>query len=246
MIPAYNEQATIQSLVEQVLEQQPTQLLVVNDASSDKTAAILQAMEDSLPATSPLQIIHNDHNLGKAGSLWRGFELAIAQQMDTVITIDGDGQHRAEDIPALLETHLSQPERLIIGARERNLKTQPLGRFLANRFANFWISWASGYGVRDSQSGFRLYPVALLKKITALKNSEGFVFESEVIIEAAWQGHYTSVVTIPTIYHKNRRASHFRPWQDIMKITKMVARRLRIVNFSPRGLFAAIINKAPS
>ena len=80
MIPAYNEQATIQPLVEQVLEQQPTQLLVVNDSSSDKTAAILQAIADSLPATSPLQIIDNDHNLGKAGSLWRGFELAITNK----------------------------------------------------------------------------------------------------------------------------------------------------------------------
>lgn len=246
IIPAYNEQATIESLIERVLQQHPTQLLVVNDASSDNTAAVLQAMAAKLPAhAASFQSIHNTENLGKAGSLWRGFEQAIRQQMDVVVTIDGDGQHRPEDIPALLEKHLKQPNRLIIGARERNLKTQPLGRFLANRFANFWISWASGYGVHDSQSGFRLYPVALLKTIAGLKHSEGFVFESEVIIEAAWQGFYTSVVTIPTIYHKNRRASHFKPWQDIKKITQMVARRLLIIKFSPKGLIAAIRNKMP-
>lgn len=246
IIPAYNEESTIQALIESILEQKPEQLLpekilIVNDASSDKTASILDSME-----SQPLvKILHNSHNLGKAGSLWRGFEQAIQQNFDVVITMDGDGQHRTQDIPALLQSHLEHPERLIIGARERNLKTQPLGRFLANRFANFWISWAAGYGVSDSQSGFRLYPVALLKKLGALKQSEGFVFESEVIIEAAWQGYYTSVVNIPTIYHKNRRPSHFQPWQDIKKITQMVARRLVITRFSLKDLFAAITNRPP-
>lgn len=242
IIPAYNEAATIQALVNSVVKQKPEPLLIINDASSDNTAQILDSIVSLEQQNNhPLiQIIHNSHNLGKAGSLWLGFEQAIRDNIDIVITMDGDGQHRAEDIPALLQSHLEHPEQLIIGARERDLKTQPIGRFFANRFANFWISWAAGYNVTDSQSGFRLYPVTLLKKLGALKNSEGFVFESEVIIEAAWQGHYTSVVNIPTIYHKNRRASHFQPWQDIKKITKMVARRLVITRFSLRDLWSAI------
>lgn len=241
VIPAYNEEATIKPLIEDVLKQHPDQVVVINDASSDSTADILQSLEH----IQSLNIIHNSRNLGKAGSLWRGFEQAITQNMDVVISIDGDGQHRAQDIPALLEKHRNQPERIIIGARERNLKTQPLGRFLANRFANFWISWAAGYAVQDSQSGFRLYPCALLKKLDSLKHSDGFVFESEVIIESAWQGHYTSIVTIPTIYHKNRRPSHFQPWQDIKKITKMVAHRLRIRRFDPKALWAALSGQTP-
>ena len=242
LIPAYNEEATIRELIESVLQQQPKQLIIVNDASKDNTSAILQEMHNDVS----FRVIENTHNQGKAHSLWSGFEQAIEQEMDVVITMDGDGQHRAEDIPSLLENHLQHPDNLVIGARKRNLKTQPVGRFLANRFANFWISWAAGYGVQDSQSGFRLYPVKLLKKLLPLKgNSEGFVFESEVIIEAAWQGHYTSVVSIPTIYHKNRRASHFEPWQDIKKITRMVAQRLVITRFNLKDLFAAITNKPP-
>lgn len=242
IIPAYNEAATIGSLVEDILQQNPEQLVIINDASDDKTGQIIDALARS---STIIQSLHNSRNLGKAGSLWRGFELAIEQGVNAVITMDGDGQHRAEDIPALLQSHLQQPEQLIIGARERNLKTQPLGRFLANRFADFWISWAAGYGVRDSQSGFRLYPLTLLNQLDSLKDSPGFVFESEVIIEAAWQGHYTSIVNIPTIYHKNRRASHFQPWQDIKKITRMVARRLVITHFSLRDLLAAITQRPP-
>lgn len=240
VIPAYNEEATIKELIISVLKQQPDLVLVVNDASEDKTAAVLQAMITE----GSFQVVHNIQNSGKAASLWRGFDYALEQSFDAVITMDGDGQHRAEDIPAMLDNYVNNPQSLIIGARERNLKTQPIGRFLANRFANFWISWAAGYAVADSQSGFRLYPVSLLKKLGSLKNSEGFVFESEVIIEAAWQGHYTSIVNIPTIYHKNRRASHFKAWQDIKKITKMVAKRLVITRFSLKDLYAAITNRS--
>jgi len=246
LIPAYNEEATIQALIDSILVHPPKQLLIVNDASSDNTARIINSIVNTwTEKNASIQVLHNTKNSGKAACLWRGFEQAIEQNFDAVITMDGDGQHRAEDIPALLQSHCEHPDHLVIGARERNLKTQPLGRFFANRFANFWISWAAGYGVSDSQSGFRLYPVTLLKKLGSLKNSEGFVFESEVIIEAAWQGHYTSVVNIPTIYHKNRRASHFQPWQDIKKITQMVARRLVITRFNLKDLFAAIANRPP-
>jgi glycosyltransferase involved in cell wall biosynthesis len=241
LIPAYNEENTIKALLEAVLEQKPGLIVVVNDASRDTTAEQLKEFE-LLP---DIKIIHNKCNLGKAGSLWRGFDVAIAQDMELVVTLDGDGQHRPEDIPLLLQQHILHTERLIIGAREKNLKTQPLGRFLANRFANFWISWAAGYVVKDSQSGFRLYPVKLLKKLDSLKNSPGFVFESEVIIESAWQGHYTSTVTIPTIYHKNRRPSHFKPWQDIKAITKMVARRLLRRRLFLSGLLAVIRGHHP-
>ncbi|WP_198262450.1 glycosyltransferase family 2 protein [sulfur-oxidizing endosymbiont of Gigantopelta aegis] len=244
VIPAYNEAATIHELLEQVLAQKPKQLLLINDASNDDTGKIVDNFINS-HSTQPVKVIHNTENLGKAASLWLAFEQAIAQGMDVVITMDGDGQHPAEDIPALLKSHLEQPEHIIIGARERNLKNQPIGRFLANRFANFWISWAAGYSVSDSQSGFRLYPVSLLKKIPCLKNSPGFVFESEVIIEAAWQGYYTSIVNIPSIYHKNRRPSHFQAWQDIKKITKMVAARLVITRFNLKDLWA-VLSKKPA
>jgi glycosyltransferase involved in cell wall biosynthesis len=242
LIPAYNEQETIKVLIQNVLAQKPKQLIVINDASTDHTGDILQAMQQHYS----FKVMTTDVNKGKAYCLWLGFDYAMENSMDAAITMDGDGQHRAEDINLLLQNHSVYPKKLVIGTRQRNLRSQPIGRFLANRFANFWISWAAGYGVQDSQSGFRLYPIELLKKVTALKTSEGFVFESEVIIEAAWQGYYVSQVNIPTLYHKNRRASHFKPWQDIKKITKMVARRLQITGFNVKDLWAAMTCKVPT
>ncbi len=235
LVPAYNESLTIFPLINNILEFQPTQLIVVNDCSTDNTAELIKKL--------PITLINNPKNLGKAGSLWIGFEKAIDLDLDIVITIDGDGQHDPKDISKLIEKYTQKKNNIIIGSRKRNPETQPFARYFANKFANFWVSWAAGYRISDSQSGYRVYPISLLKTIEPLRQSQGFVFESEVLIEAAWQGYYSDSIEIKAIYPEERRASHFKPFQDIMKITKMVASRLFEQNMNPRGLYSVITNK---
>ncbi|MFK5984971.1 MAG: glycosyltransferase family 2 protein [Pseudomonadota bacterium] len=239
VIPAFNEELTIKVLIEEIIALNPKQLIVVNDCSSDKTANILQQL--------PVTCINNENNLGKAASLWIGFEKAIAMGADMVITLDGDGQHDPRDIPRLLQKYEDNPQQIIIGARKRNPETQPFARYFANKFANFWVSWAAGYRISDSQSGFRVYPSLLLKELVhfkqnSLQQGQGFVFESEVLIEAAWQNIYSSPVEIEAIYPEQRRASHFKPLEDIMNITRMVAARLFKRKMYLAGLFSIIFN----
>jgi len=234
VIPAYNEALTISNLLTDVLTYHPSQLIVINDASIDNTAELIN--------TFPIIAEHNQQNLGKAGSLWKGFEKAIEMDMDVVISMDGDGQHDPKDLPRLLKAFQNHPQNIIIGSRKRNPDTQPFARFFANKFANFWVSWAAGYRISDSQSGFRIYPIALLKQLDTLKQSQGFVFESEVLIEAAWQNYRSVGVEIEAIYPEERRASHFKPYDDIMNITRMVAKRLFSKKMNLMGLFAVIAN----
>jgi len=232
VIPAYNEAATIQDIVRRVLEQQLS-LIVVDDGSSD----------DTLHCLAPLNItvLKNETNQGKGASLWRGMQQAIQSGADTIITLDGDGQHRPEDIPRLLAAARDEPGKIIIGARTLDADTAPKARRRANRFADFWISWACGYPVDDSQSGFRLYPVDLL---TALKikipRKKSFVFESEILINAATQGTRCLSVAIPSIYQQGARASHFRPVKDISGITLMVAHHLLSKGMAPLNLLRAL------
>jgi glycosyltransferase involved in cell wall biosynthesis len=240
VIPAYNEALTIKALIAEVLLQKPNRLIVVNDCSSDDTLAILK--------TLPLTLISNATNIGKALTLWKGFDKAIEMGVDIIITLDGDGQHDPNDIPQLLDKYISEPEMITIGSRQRNPKTQPFARYFANKFANFWVSWAAGYRISDSQSGYRVYPVSLLKNLDKLKQSlskegQGFVFESEVLIEAAWQNVYSSSVEIKAIYPQQRRDSHFKPLEDISHITKMVAGRLLEKNMNLPGLYQIIFDK---
>jgi len=232
VIPAYNEAATIRGVAARALAQMP-RVIVVDDGSSDDTAAALEGLSVTL--------IRNPRNLGKAASLWRGMAVALAENASAVVTLDGDGQHRPEDIPRLLEMHRADPQALVVGARLHEGGSIPADRYFANRFANFWIAWAAGQRVEDSQSGFRLYPASLLNRLPShLGRAAGFVFESEVLIEAGRRGARLAWVPIPAIYEARGRRSHFRPVADIVLITRMVAWKLLSRGLYLRGLLRSL------
>ncbi|CAG4883462.1 putative Dolichyl-phosphate beta-D-mannosyltransferase [Georgfuchsia toluolica] len=236
LIPAYNEAATIRSLVERSLKIVPS-IVVVDDGSSDTTAAQLNGL--------PVTLLRNERNLGKAASLWKGFDYALAHAAQFVVTLDGDGQHSPEDIGRLLNTARRFPDSIVIGARLHDRKNFPARRYYANQFARFWISWAAGYAIADTQSGFRVYPATLLRRLTRREVSwNGFVFESEVLIVAGNMGVQSVAVSIPGIYPKLARASHFRPVRDIARIVLMVGGRLFKRGMYPAGLWRSL--KSPA
>lgn len=232
LIPAYNEAKTIADVASRVLAQQ-LPLIVVDDASVDNTAECLQGMDVTL--------LRNEHNLGKGGSLWRGMQAALEMGAEAVITLDGDGQHRPEDIPLLIDAAKRSPNNIIIAARRLNTEQAPKARKAANKIADFWISWAAGYPISDSQSGFRLYPAELIRAVNIRTDGDrGFVFESEILIRAAACRIFSHAVAIPSIYQKGARPSHFRPVRDIVNITKMVAVHLLKHGLAPLGLLRSL------
>ena len=79
-------------------------------------------------------------------------------------------------------------DRIVIGSRLHDRTQFPLARYRANRFACFWISWASGHPIADSQSGFRIYPQEVMRIALERVRSSRFTFESEILIEAASNG----------------------------------------------------------
>lgn len=232
VIPAYNEVATIADVAARARRELEA-VIVVDDASIDGTA-------ERLLGTDAV-VLRNAENLGKGGSLWRGMAHALANGADAVVTLDADGQHRPEDIPALIGAALANPGRIVIGARRLSRERAPPARRFANAFADFWISWAAGHPVADSQSGFRLYPAALLRGLSVRHDRDcGFVFESEILIEAARLGWLSCAVPIETIYRKDGRPSYFRPVTDIARITRMVAAKLLRRGMYPVGLLRAL------
>lgn len=239
VIPAYNEAATIRDLARRALQVCPT-VVIVDDGSTDGTAAAL----DGLPVT----LLQRQENRGKAATLWEGMSHALtlggAGAIAGVVTLDGDGQHLPEDIPRLIAAAEAHPETLIIAARQKNLAEAPRARLFANRFADFWVSWASGQWVHDSQSGFRLYPATLLQRVAVPHGAgRGFTFESEVIIEASRAGFDCRAIPIAASYPTQARASHFRPVADIAAIVRMVAWKLARWGFYPQGLYRALTRR---
>ena len=232
LIPAYNEAATIRDLVQRVLKIVP-EVVVVDDGSSDATAEELSGL--------PVTLLRNERNLGKAATLWKGFEYALSRGVQRVVTLDGDGQHRPEDIARLLSTAERFPGNIVIGARLHDKKNFPARRYYANQFARFWISWAAGYPIADTQSGFRVYPAGLLTRLRRRDVAwNGFVFESEILIAAGSRGVHSIAVAIPGIYPKQARPSHFRPVYDIARIVAMVAGQLLRRGMYPAGLWRSL------
>ncbi|CAC9601467.1 FIG143263: Glycosyl transferase [Bathymodiolus heckerae thiotrophic gill symbiont] len=236
VIPAYNEEKTIRDVVERALKQ-CEMVIVVDDGSSDETISELKNL--------PIDLIKHKTNKGKAASLWDGFQFALKNKIDFIVTLDGDAQHAPEDIGLLIDDRDRYQNHIIIGARLADKGAIPAKRYYANKIANFWIAWASGYPISDSQSGFRLYPVSLFNnlKISISKNSS-FIFESEIIIRAAKKGIYSHAVAIPAIYRDDARPSHFQGVRDVTLITLMVGKSLISRGMYPQGLYRAVIKPA--
>ncbi len=221
VIPALNEALRIRGVVEGALAFSD-HVIVVDDGSDDDTLARI--------ADLPVTVLRHEQRQGKGASLRDGFRKALQQGNAAVLTMDGDGQHHAEDIPRLVEAGNHYPGHVVIGARLRKRSQQPMYRRIGNDFGDWGIAWGLGYQIVDSQSGQRLYPAA----VAALDNvpGENFVFEAQILISAA-RTLGTRCVGVPiesrykSVHSSEQfRASHFRPVRDFSRITTHIVRQV--------------------
>ena len=209
LIPCLNEEVAIRSVIESVLAL-GAPVIVVDDGSDDRTPEIV--------ATLPVTLLRHTERRGKGEALRRGFREALRQGFDAVLTMDGDGQHLASDIPRIAAAAAQYPGHIVIGARLLDRWQQPKGRRRANAFADWGISWGCAQPVADTQSGQRWYPRAALDLVDL--PAENFVFEAAILI-AASREKQLGVVSVPIAsrYHGEFRPSHFNPVRDVTRIT---------------------------
>ncbi|HSD17420.1 MAG TPA: glycosyltransferase family 2 protein [Thermomonas sp.] len=219
VVPALNEALRIRDVVEGALHHCPN-VIVVDDGSDDGTADAIAGL--------PVVLLRHATRMGKGAGLRTGFNEALRRGFDAVVTMDGDGQHSADDIPRLLAAANRRPGWIVIGARLRKRANQPAYRRLANRFGDWGIAWGTGFQVADSQSGQRLYPANVCALACAGIPGEDFVFEAQVVMSAA-QELATRCVSIPIEARYNVvhaapafRPSHFRPLRDLWRITSHI------------------------
>lgn len=229
LIPAYNEARTIRDIAVRSLRQCET-VIVVDDGSTDATSAALEGL--------PVVLLRHERNRGKGAALCTGFADALARGAEAVVTLDGDGQHKPEDVPRLTAAARLHPHRLVVAARLLGREHYPRVRYFANRFADFWLSWAAGHAIADSQSGQRLYPADLLKQLGLRHDAPAaFALESEMLIDASRLGYTCVCVPIWAIYDPAGRRSHFRPVSDLAAIVGSVAGRLLGSSMNLPGLW---------
>jgi glycosyltransferase involved in cell wall biosynthesis len=213
LIPALDAEKTLEPVVHGVLGF-IDDLIVVDDGSSDATSAVARA--------AGATVIRHPENRGKGAALKSGFERALEEGFDAVLTLDADGQHLPGEIPGLVAAWTATEADLVIGSRA-HLFAGMLGRRRgANRFSAWAISKAAGVKVGDSQSGFRIYSARLLRTLPMKAN--GFDAESEVIVRAGRSGMPILSVPIELGFVDGISTSHYRPVADTLRIAWTVAR----------------------
>lgn len=211
IIPTYNNVRTIRQVVMDV-RQYCSQVIVVDDGSTDGTSAELSSLSELIT------IVTCQPNGGKGHALVAGFRKAREMGFTHAITIDADGQHFADDIPAFLGQLDSHADAIIVGARNLTEENMPRGNTFANRFSNFWFRLQTGIDLQDTQSGYRLYPLGALRGLGLITSR--YEAELELLVFAAWAG--TPIISVPVkVYYPpaDERVSHFRPVYDFVRIS---------------------------
>lgn len=211
LVPTFNNDKTLENLIRNLLGF-TSNVLVVNDGSTDETSEILQKFPD-------LETLEFTENRGKGAALNEGFKLAGQLGFKYAISIDSDGQHFPEDIIIFLEALEQKPadeEILVIGARKMDHKDIPGKSSIGNKVSSFWFWVETGIKLEDTQCGFRLYPLEMINSLNL--STSKFEFEIEVLVKAAWQGAKISNLPIRVYYPPGERITHFRPFSDVTRI----------------------------
>jgi glycosyltransferase involved in cell wall biosynthesis len=219
-VPVYNNARTV-STVAAGCAALGFQVLVVNDGSTDGTAASLEGLS--------VNRIDFPLNRGKGAAIKAAGAWAAENGFTHVVTIDADGQHHPEDLPLFAAELARSPRSLVIGERHFDHDSVPGISKFGRKFSNFWIRATSGRSVGDSQSGFRGYPVEVLTRIRT--RAVRYNFEMEILVRSIWAGVSIGAVPIRVHYSEETKAgSSFRPFVDNARIslsfTRMFFRRL--------------------
>ena len=212
LIPSYNSNIQLDKLIDDLKEKVDNQIIVVDDGSSKPI--VLKYNDVSL--------IQNESNIGKGGSLKRGFDFARQKGFKHVVTMDSDLQHDPNEISLFLDSDIESD--FILGFRERD-ESMPLSRKFSNWLTSFIISKIIGQKIIDSQCGYRRYS---LSDIDDLEFREmGFQFESEVLIKGINSNSKIKQVKISTIYDKNNK-SYIKHFSDTLKFIRLIIRSIFI------------------
>ena len=181
LIPTYNNAGTIAGVVRRALDQ-GLSVIVVDDGSTDGTSSALAGLD--------VTVLRQDPNRGKGIALRTGLRAARERGFRYAVTLDADGQHYPEDVPALLAA--GGPRTLVVGSRNLSADGMPSGNTFANKFSNFWS------------------PLWLM--------TARYEAELTLLVFSAWRGLRLIPVPVRVAYHEDR-VSHFRPLADFSRIS---------------------------
>ena len=234
LIPSYQPEEVL-TLLAKTLSDLGFKVVVVDDGGGKTYEHIFKECEKYA------DVVVHSANKGKGAALKTGFKYILEHypEYDNVITADGDGQHRIQDIVLMYEKALKK-NTPIIGERKFDVKV-PLRSKVGNDMSKFTQALCTYRYMHDNQCGLRLFPVSLLKKLIKIRGNR-YEYEMRVLTYLQAKEIRYQLMSVQTIYEEGNKSSHFRPFKDTVLIQSSILSYgiINILSFLI-GLTSAII-----
>ncbi|HSI20938.1 MAG TPA: glycosyltransferase family 2 protein [Verrucomicrobiae bacterium] len=228
VVPAYNEGKRIGA----VLSQFPTSIaghevsvIVVDDGSTDTTSQVVKEIRN---INSRIHLLRHRTNLGKGAAAKTGCDAAYKMGADVIVLMDADGQHRVEDLEAMVAPLLTVEEGLVVGSRQHSGE-MPIMMRVGNKVLSHSSKMMFGIQARDTQSGYRAFTAKTYPKIRWVASQ--YAMETEMLILAVSNKIPVFEVGIPTIYLDNHKGT--TPLDGIRILNTLFSWKFRIVQQTP-------------
>src|ERR1700739_3406291 len=208
VMPAYNAARTLKRTYDEVMEQKIVDLvIVVDDASHDKTVAIARTLPD-------VQVEVHPENRGYGGNQKTCYHLALGAGADIVVMIHPDYQYTPALLPAMASLIASGLYPCVLGSRILGGGAlrggMPVWKYIANRFLTAIENLLLGAKLSEYHTGYRAFARDLLERLPLENNSDDFVFDNQVLAQVLWLGCSIGEVTCPARYLPEASSINFQ------------------------------------
>jgi len=214
ILPSYNPGMEIMSVIQRVIHQGFSDIIVINDGSREEITPIF----DEMAKIDGCTVLRHNENLGKGAALKTGMSFFLENRPDGlgIITIDDDGQHLPEDVKLCAETMASSGS-LVLGARNFQSSSVPFKSRIGNRLSAKLFSASVGLELTDCQTGLRAIPKEFLNTFVNV-SGDRFEYETNMLIAAKKERINITEVPINTVYIDGNNNTHFNPIKDSILI----------------------------
>lgn len=219
IIPTYNPDEKLIQVVEGVIGKGFKKIIIVNDGSSKDCEEPLKYVENKKECI----LLKHKVNQGKGRALKTAFEYVLQKEkdVDAVVTVDGDNQHKPEDILNCVECASNNRDALVAGCRDFSGKDLPLRSKFGNNLTRFIFKTACGVKISDTQTGLRVIPAKYLEAMLETQG-ERYEYETNMFLSLKKYGIPYKEQKIETVYIEDNKSSHFNPIIDSLKIYKVI------------------------
>ncbi len=233
IIPSLNPDEKLIGVVDSLIGEGFGDIVLVDDGSDEEHRVYFDRLEGRRECT----ILHHEVNRGKGRGLKTAFEYCIGnrQGLKGVVTVDGDGQHKAADIMNCVRVMLDRGDRVILGSRDFSGADVPFKSRFGNRLTSFTFKFVCGLTIGDTQTGLRAIPFQYLGDFCHVAG-ERFEYETNMLLELKQKGIGYEEVPISTVYIEDNASTHFNPFRDSIKIYGV------ILKFAAGSLGSSVID----